>query len=51
VLPLPPEEQPGGDADGSVLSFLLARTVVDAHEGKLEERDGGILLSMPLAKA
>jgi len=51
ALPLPPEEQPGGDADGSVLGFLLARTVVDAHEGKLEERDGGILLSLPPAKA
>jgi K+-sensing histidine kinase KdpD len=51
IIPARPEDQPGGDPDGSVLGFELARTVVEVHGGKLEERDGGLWLSLPKAAA
>jgi signal transduction histidine kinase len=49
LVPPLPEEQAGGDADGSVLGYELARTVAEAHGGALEERDGGLWLALPYA--
>ncbi len=46
LMPPPPEEQTGGDPDGSVLGFQLALCVISAHGGKLEERDGGLRLEL-----
>src|SRR5262249_45820136 len=51
LIPPPPEEQAGDDADGSVLGYELARTVMEAHGGALEERDDGLWLSLPQAAA
>ena len=47
LVPPPPEEQQGGDPDGCVLGYELARVVTLAHGGTLEERDGGLWLALP----
>lgn len=47
VLPPEPEERPSGDPFGEVLSFSLAARIVDAHGGRIEERDGGLSLFLP----
>ena len=48
-VPPPPEDQAGGDPDGGVLGFLLARTVMDVHGGSIDEQDGGLRVSIPEA--
>lgn len=49
VVPPDPEERPSGDPLGAVLGFALASRILDAHGGRIEERDGGLRLSFPPA--
>jgi signal transduction histidine kinase len=44
VLPPAPEERASGDATGSVLGFALAARILEAHGGRIEERDGALAL-------
>ncbi len=49
VVPPDPEEQPSGDPAGAVLGFALASQILASHQGRLEERDGGLFLVLPPA--
>jgi signal transduction histidine kinase len=49
VIPPNPEERPTGDPTGAVLGFALATRILDAHGGRIEERDGGLWLLLPSA--
>jgi len=47
ILPLDPEDRQSGDPTGSVLGFALAARVLEAHGGRVEERDGALALVFP----
>jgi len=49
VLPPDPEERPSGDPAGAVLGFALAARILASHDGRLEEREGGLWLVLPPA--
>ena len=49
LVPPDPEERPSGDPLGAVLGFALAARILDAHGGRIEERDGGLSLVFPRA--
>ncbi|HYS07859.1 MAG TPA: histidine kinase dimerization/phospho-acceptor domain-containing protein [Myxococcales bacterium] len=49
VIPPDPEERPSGDPAGAVLGFALAARILACHDGRLEEREGGLLLVLPPA--
>jgi len=51
LVPLDPEERPSGDPTGAVLGFALASRILACHDGKLEEREGGLCLVFPPAEA
>jgi two-component system sensor histidine kinase KdpD len=40
----PPEDRPSGDPTGAVLGFALASRILEAHGGRIEERDGALAL-------
>ncbi|MCA1828846.1 MAG: hypothetical protein LC689_18135 [Myxococcales bacterium] len=42
IVPPAPEERPSGDPAGAVLGFALAASILEAHGGRLEERDGAL---------
>jgi hypothetical protein len=44
LVPPVPEERPAGDPTGSVLGYALAERILAAHGGRIEERDGGLLV-------
>jgi two-component system sensor histidine kinase KdpD len=48
LLPPEPEERPSGDPTGSVLGFALAARILEAHGGRLEDRDGSLALLLPV---
>jgi K+-sensing histidine kinase KdpD len=50
IVPPVPEERPSGDPSGSVLGFALAEAILAAHGGTVEERDGGLLVTLPAAE-
>jgi K+-sensing histidine kinase KdpD len=52
VPPIPPlpEERPSGDPTGAVLGFALAEAIFSTHGGAVEERDGGLVVTLPAAK-
>lgn len=47
VLPPEPQDRQSGDPTGSVLGFALAARILEAHGGRLEERDGALALVFP----
>jgi K+-sensing histidine kinase KdpD len=49
LVPPPPEERPTGDPSGAVLGFAVAEAIVASHGGTIEQRDGGLLLTLPAA--
>lgn len=49
LVPPVPEDRQSGDPTGSVLGFALADSIAVAHGGKVEECDGGLLLTLPAA--
>lgn len=49
LIPPEPEERPTGDPTGAVLGFALASRILEAHGGRIEEREGGLWLSFPEA--
>lgn len=49
VIPPDPEERPSGDTAGAVLGFALASRILEAHGGRIEERDGALWLLFPAA--
>ena len=51
MVPPEPEERPSGDPAGAVLGFALAARILASHEGRLEEREGGLLLVLPPSDA
>ena len=44
LIPPPPEERQSGDPTGAVLGFALAAAILDAHGGRIEDRDGALAL-------
>lgn len=44
VVPPEPQDRPSGDPTGSVLGFALAARILEAHGGRIEERDGALVL-------
>jgi signal transduction histidine kinase len=50
IVPPAPEERPSGDTTGAVLGFALAETVVRAHGGSIEEREGALFVLLPRLK-
>src|SRR5438874_12445576 len=50
LLPLAPEDRPTGDPTGGVLGFALAARILEAHGGRIEERDGALALLLEKAK-
>lgn len=44
LVPPDPEDRPSGDPSGSVLGFALAARILEAHGGRIEERDGALAL-------
>jgi signal transduction histidine kinase len=49
VVPPDPEDRPSGDPVGAVLGFALASRILACHDGRLEEKDGGLFLVLPPA--
>jgi hypothetical protein len=49
LVPPVPEERPAGDPTGSVLGYALAEHILAAHGGRIEERDGGLLVTFPIS--
>ena len=47
LVPAAPEERPSGDPIGAVLGFALAQTILAAHGGSLQERDGALVIALP----
>lgn len=47
LLPPEPEDRPSGDPTGAVLGFALAARILEAHGGRIEERDGALALVFP----
>jgi K+-sensing histidine kinase KdpD len=47
VVPPAPEERPTGDPNGAALGYALAEAIVASHGGTLEEREGGLLMTLP----
>jgi K+-sensing histidine kinase KdpD len=47
IVPPAPEERPTGDPSGAVLGYALAEAILAAHGGTIEERDGGLLVTLP----
>ncbi len=47
LVPPDPEERPSGDTTGGVLGYALAEHILAVHDGKLEERDGALLVTLP----
>ncbi|HEY2027711.1 MAG TPA: histidine kinase dimerization/phospho-acceptor domain-containing protein [Myxococcales bacterium] len=45
LLPPPPEDRQSGDPTGAILGFALASRILEAHGGRIEERDGALALS------
>jgi K+-sensing histidine kinase KdpD len=50
LMPPAPEERPSGDPNGAVLGFALAETIVKAHGGSVEEREGALFVVLPPPK-
>ena len=48
LVPPDPEERPSGDTTGGVLGYALAEHILAVHAGKLEERDGALLVTLPI---
>jgi len=44
LIPPPPEDRQSGDPAGAVLGFALAAAILEAHGGRIEERDGALSL-------
>lgn len=44
IVPPPPEDRQSGDPSGAVLGFALASRILEAHGGRIEERDGALSL-------
>lgn len=42
LIPPIPEERPTGDPLGAVLGYALAARILDAHQARIEERNGGL---------
>src|SRR5438067_5400820 len=51
IVPPVPEDRTSGDPHGAVLGFSLAETILRAHAGTIEERDGGLLVAFPSSKS
>jgi len=49
LIPPEPDERRSGEPFGTVLGFSLAARVIEGHGGKIEERDGGLLVTLPPA--
>lgn len=49
LIPPEPDERRSGEPLGTVLGFSLAERVIEGHGGKIEERDGGLLVTLPAA--
>ena len=47
LVPPVAEERASGDPLGTVLGYALAETVFSAHGGKLQEREGALVISLP----
>jgi len=47
IFPPDPEERPSGDPAGAVLGVALASRILASHDGRLEEREGGLWLVFP----
>jgi signal transduction histidine kinase len=50
ITPPVPEERPSGDPSGAVLGFALADSIVRAHGGSIEEREGALFVLVPPPK-
>jgi len=50
ITPPVPEERPSGDPNGAVLGFSLAETILRAHGGTVEEREGALFVLLPPPK-
>jgi signal transduction histidine kinase len=49
LIPPEPDERRSGEPLGTVLGFSLAASVIEGHGGRIEERDGGLLVTLPAA--
>jgi K+-sensing histidine kinase KdpD len=49
LVPPDPEERLSGDTTGAVLGYALAEHILAVHAGKIEERDGALLVTLPAA--
>ena len=47
LIPPEPEDRASGDPTGAVLGFALAARILEAHGGRIEERDGALALLLP----
>ena len=47
LVPPDPEDRPSGDTTGAVLGYALAEHILAVHDGRLEERDGSLLVTLP----
>ena len=47
LIPPEPEDRASGDPTGAVLGFALAARILEAHGGRIEERDGALALVLP----
>lgn len=45
LVPPLPEDRPTGDPLGAVLGYALAARILEAHGGRIEERDGGLTIN------
>jgi K+-sensing histidine kinase KdpD len=48
LIPPEPEDRASGDPTGAVLGFALAADIIESHGGRIEERDGGLLVTLPV---